>query len=129
VITVTVIPSLSATPQRTYKKKSTKMEEGSGKEKKQKKPGKDDEDEEEDMLDEDDVPQGMEGRRILFEEGRDAILSEVPDDAKARFGQIYFTTWGAQVLPVLVMNPYSVPPGTARKLWLDMFDNVSSVPR
>jgi hypothetical protein len=27
------------------------------------------------------------------------------------------------------MNPYSVPPGAARKLWLDMFDNVRNLRR
>ena len=71
----------------------------------------------------------LEEKRRLFEEGRDALLAEVPDETKARFGQIYFTKWGKQVMPVLVMNPYSIPPGTTRKLWLDMFDNVRNSKR
>jgi len=78
----------------------------------------------EEMDDEDDKPLTLEGKRQLFEEGKDAILSEVPDEVKARFGTICFAKWAKQFLPVLVMNPYSVPPGGARKLWLDMFDNV-----
>jgi hypothetical protein len=69
----------------------------------------------------------IERKRRLFEETKEAILAEVPDDAKARFGQIYFTKWGKQVLPVLVMNPYSVPPGAARRDWLNMFDNVRNL--
>ena len=71
----------------------------------------------------------LEEKRRLFEEGRDALLAEVPDETKARFGQIYFAKWGKQVMPVLVMNPYSIPPGTTRKLWLDMFDNVRNSKR
>jgi len=65
----------------------------------------------------------LEEKRRLFEEEKDAILSEVPDEVKARFGTICFAKWGKQFLPVLVMNPYWVPPH-ARKYWLDMFENV-----
>jgi len=88
-------------------------------------------DEEPEQVDADDTPptRTLEEKRRLFEEGREAILAEVPDDAKARFGQIYFAKWGKQALPVLVMNPYSIPPGATRKLWLDMFDNVRNFQR
>jgi hypothetical protein len=80
----------------------------------------------EEPFDDDEPPRSLEGKRKLFEEGRDAILAEVPVEAKARFGQIYFAKWVKQVVPVLVMNPYSVPPGASRNHWLDMFFNVSS---
>jgi hypothetical protein len=85
------------------------------------------EDDGEEPLDDDEPPRSLEGKRKLFEEGRDAILAEVPDEAKARFGQIYFAKWVKQALPVLVLNPYSVPPGAARKHWVDMFDNVGNL--
>ena len=114
------------------KKKKPSPEGNDVKEKKKKAPPedlKDNLDEEVDTTmgeDDGEPPLTLEEKRRLFEEGRDAILAEVPDDAKSRFGQIYFAKWGKQVLPVLVMNPYSIPPGAARKLWVDMFDNVSN---
>jgi hypothetical protein len=83
----------------------------------------------EEPLDDDEPPRSLEGKRKLFEESRDAILAELPDEAKARFGQIYFAKWVKQAFPVLVMNPYSVPPGVTRNHWLDMFDNVSTTVR
>lgn len=65
-----------------------------------------------------------EDRRKGFEKARDLILEEVPVDVKDRFGKIYFGKWGKQVLPCLVMNPYSVPPGGVRDLWLEMYEKV-----
>ena len=75
----------------------------------------------------DEPPRTLEEKRRLFEEGREAILAEVPYDTKVRFGKIFFAKWGKQVMPVLVMNPYSIPPGTHRNLWLDMFGNVGTL--
>ena len=65
-------------------------------------------------------------KKRLFEEARDEILVGVPDDVKARFGQIYFSKWGKFNLPVLVMSPYSVPPGEVRDTWLKMYYKTSS---
>lgn len=66
-----------------------------------------------------------EEKKKEFERNRDDILSRVPDKVKARFGEIYFSTFGKFTGPVLVMNPYSVAPGLLRENWFTMFNNVS----
>lgn len=68
--------------------------------------------------------ESLEEKKRQFEEARDLILAEVPHEVKDRFGKIYFTKWGKQILPCLAMNPYSVPPGSVRDMWLDMYDKV-----
>jgi len=77
----------------------------------------------------DQLPLAWEGKRQLFEEGKEAILVEVPEEVKARFGTICFVKWAKHFLPVLVMNPYWVPPGAARKSWLNTFDHVRNKDR
>ena len=68
-----------------------------------------------------------EKKKEKFERERDEILSGVPAEVKARFGGMYFATFGKLVGPVLVMNPYSVEPGPLRDQWITMFHNVSTV--
>ena len=62
-----------------------------------------------------------------FDRQRDEILSCVPEEVKSRFGEIYFSTFGKFVGPVLILNPYKVEPGPLRNQWLSMFRNVSTV--
>lgn len=71
----------------------------------------------------------LERKKRIFEEARDMIMADVPDSTKESFGQIYFSKWGKQFLPCLVMNPYSVPPGGVRDMWLDMYDKVRNTKR
>lgn len=63
----------------------------------------------------------LEEDRRKFEEARDLILADVPESVKDRFGEICFAKWGREVLPVLVLSPYSVPPGGVRDKWLAMY--------
>jgi hypothetical protein len=53
------------------------------------------------------------------------MLEQVPDCVKDRFGHIYFTKWGkgrqSRYLPVLVVNPFDIPPGEVRQEWIDKF--------
>ena len=122
-----------STTKKLTKTKAPKLEGNEAKEKPKKQPTQGMQDFVEDRADatigenndDGEAPLTLDEKRKLFEEGKEAILAEVPNDAKARFGEIYFAKWGKQFLPVLVMNPYSIPPGAARKLWVDMFDNVS----
>ncbi len=67
-----------------------------------------------------------EEKKKEFERKRDEILSCVPEEVKARFGQIYFSSFGKFVGPVLIMNPYKVEPGPLRNQWITMFRNVST---
>jgi hypothetical protein len=64
-------------------------------------------------------------RKATFEAEREEVLSGVPDHVKERFGQIFYAKWSSQTLPVLLLNPYSVPPGPMRHEWFAMFDKVS----
>ena len=68
-----------------------------------------------------------EERKKEFERQKDEILSHVPAEVKARFGEIYFSTFGKFTGPALVMDPYRVEPGPLRDQWIAMFHNVSIV--
>eukprot|EP00980_Cylindrotheca_fusiformis_P023811 scaffold11032_cov122-Cylindrotheca_fusiformis.AAC.12 len=60
-----------------------------------------------------------------FEKKKQEVLDTLPAEVKARFGQQYFTKWGKNLLPCLVMSPYSIPPGPARDEWFRMYEKVS----
>jgi hypothetical protein len=61
-----------------------------------------------------------------FETEKARILGEVPEDNKARWGQIGFGKWGKDWLPCLIVGPYDVGPLTSmRESWMKMFENVS----
>jgi len=60
-------------------------------------------------------------RKKEFERQKEEILSQVPPEVKARFGEIYFSTFGKFIGPVLVMDPYKVEPGPIRDQWVEMF--------
>lgn len=64
-----------------------------------------------------------EEKKKEFERNRDDILSRVPNKVKARFGEIFFSSFGKFTGPVLVLNPYSVAPGLLRENWFTMFNN------
>jgi len=64
-----------------------------------------------------------EEKKKAFEKRRDKILRGVPEEVKARFGKIYFSTFGKFVGPVLIMNPFNVEPGLLRDQWIHMFHN------
>ena len=46
-----------------------------------------------------------EEKKKEFERNRDQILSGVPEEVKSKFGEIYFSSFGKTVGPVLIMNP------------------------
>lgn len=58
-----------------------------------------------------------------FEEANE--LRDVPSTVKNKFGKIYFSKLGKFMFPCLVVDPYSVEPGSVRDKWLDMFEKVS----
>jgi len=58
-----------------------------------------------------------------FEREKEEILSDVPEETKARFRQCGFATWGKVVYPMIELGPYDVPPGPLRDQWFSMFDN------
>jgi hypothetical protein len=63
----------------------------------------------------------------LFEIERDRILASLPKDAKERFGEIWFAKYSTYMGPVLIMNPYHVPPGPARDCWVEMYQKVGDI--
>lgn len=67
-----------------------------------------------------------EEKKKEFERKRDEILSGVPEEVKSKFGEIYFSSFGKIVGPVLIMSPYMVEPGPLRDQWLSMYHNVSN---
>jgi hypothetical protein len=68
-------------------------------------------------------------RKNIFDKDKINLLNSIPDDVKARFGQIYFTKWGTKVLPCLVLSPFSVPPGPVRLMFYKMYEKVSKFGR
>ena len=71
------------------------------------------------------VPPVDEEKKKEFERERDEILSCVPEEVQNKFGEIFFSTFGKFVGPVLIMDPYKVEPGPLRDHWLTMFHSVS----
>jgi hypothetical protein len=63
-------------------------------------------------------------RKADFENVRDEVLDQVPEKVKQRFGQICFSKWGKEMLPVLVLSPYDVPPEAVRDMWFAMYKKV-----
>jgi hypothetical protein len=66
----------------------------------------------------------MEEAKRKFEKERKKILSEIPANVKAMFGQIGFAIWEEyeEMLPIWVLNPCDVPPKPVRDVyWFDMF--------
>jgi hypothetical protein len=61
-----------------------------------------------------------------FENEMARILGEVPEEHKAKWGQIGMGRWQKEWLPCLIMGPYDVCPASPmRTQWLKMFENVS----
>jgi hypothetical protein len=63
--------------------------------------------------------------REAFEEERDESLRQLTDTYKSMFGRIGFAKWSTMTLPVLILNPYHVPPYPVRQQWFQQLDNVS----
>ncbi|KAL3790106.1 hypothetical protein HJC23_013617 [Cyclotella cryptica] len=61
-----------------------------------------------------------------FEAFREDILSKIPKKVKRRFREGGFSRWGKDWLPVLEIGPFDVEPGPVRRMWMEMFHNVSS---
>jgi hypothetical protein len=62
-----------------------------------------------------------------FETEKARILGEVPEEHKAKWGQVGFGKWNTRWEPCLILGPYDVSPTSAmRENWLKMFDNVSA---
>ena len=59
-----------------------------------------------------------------FEKTKKEVLDSLPDEVKSKFGQQYFSKWAKSHLPCLVLSPYSVPPGSVRDMWFDMYEKV-----
>jgi len=59
-----------------------------------------------------------------FEREKESILADIPDEVKARFGQLYFAPWNKKHLPCLVLSPFSVGTGV-RNEWSRMVEKVS----
>ena len=63
-------------------------------------------------------------RKAEFDEARDSVLDEVPENMKQKYGQIRFLKRSKEKLPVLVMSPFTVPPGDVREKWFRMYERV-----
>ena len=63
-----------------------------------------------------------------FEKERDEILEAIPDDYKAMLGQIGFAKWSKNLVPVLILSPFDLPPGvgSVREQWMHMYEKLSS---
>ena len=62
----------------------------------------------------------------IFEEERDEVLKSIPAEYSNMMGQIGFTKWGRNTLPILILNPFHVPPGKVREQWMTMYKTVRS---
>jgi hypothetical protein len=62
-----------------------------------------------------------------FEIDRDRIMASLPKEAKERFGEICFSKYKTYLGPVLIMNPYDVPPGPPRECWMQMYQKVCDI--
>jgi len=75
------------------------------------------------------LQQAEEDSKKHFEADRDAILASLPNEVKSNFFQIGFAQWGQKTpktyQPVLILSPFSVPPGPVRNLWLQKYEEVS----
>lgn len=54
-------------------------------------------------------------------------MALTPQYLKEFYGQVCFARFGKAWWPVLVLNPYAVPPGAVRNQWTEMFERVSDV--
>jgi hypothetical protein len=81
-------------------------------------------DEESDADPEQILRDGIAWAKKEFEEERDQILNSIPESYKSMFGQIGFVNWGKLPYPVLILNPYNIPPGPVRNQWISMFKKV-----
>jgi hypothetical protein len=67
----------------------------------------------------------MESAKSRFEAERNQILAELPDSIKAMFGTIGFAAAEFdenEIVPVLIMSPYDVPPKPVRDVyWFHLF--------
>jgi hypothetical protein len=67
----------------------------------------------------------MESEKSKFEAERKQILSELPESIKATFGTIGFAAAEFdenEIIPVLIMSPYDVPPKPVRDVyWFDQY--------
>jgi hypothetical protein len=67
----------------------------------------------------------MEAAKIKFEKERETTLKALPDSVKNMFGHIGFAILDeedALQVPVLILNPYHVPPKPVRDIyWFDLF--------
>ena len=59
----------------------------------------------------------------VFEEFRDQVRREIPDEDKERWGTIGIAKFSGQWYPALIMDPFCCPPG-ARDEWLKGYKNV-----
>ena len=63
-----------------------------------------------------------------FEAERDTVLGALPESVKDMFFQVGFVQWGRRknnYLPVIILDPYSVPPASsARTSWMQKFHAV-----
>jgi hypothetical protein len=51
----------------------------------------------------------------LFEKEQRHVLSLIPQSVRDMYGQIGFVKWSGSMHPVLVLNPYHVPPAPVRE--------------
>ena len=65
--------------------------------------------------------------KIIFDEHKENVLNDIPEEIKSKFGQIMFSKWSDKYLPVLVLSPFSIPPGKLRDMWYAMYNKVSKL--
>ena len=80
---------------------------------------------EKEMLPEQKIERAKE-RKAKFDQKKEDILNEVPQNVKDDFMKVCFTKWGREVYPILQINPFEIKPGTASDLWVKMFQKVST---
>ena len=61
---------------------------------------------------------------MSFEERKEFILAQLPNEVKNEFRQLGFAKWRKDMCPVMFLGPYHVPPGKVRELWMRMFERV-----
>ena len=77
---------------------------------------------------EDRIARNRDSLKKDFEKERNEILEAMPDDYKAMLGQIGFAKWSKNLVPVLILSPFDLPPGvgSVREQWMHMYEKLSS---
>lgn len=71
------------------------------------------------------IKKGRDLAKLEFDDEKKAILDSLPPDYTAMFGTIGCAVWQKGLFPVLILDPYEVPPRPVRGQWFEKYEMVS----